>query len=374
MAGEKSILHLMPDDKFIDYFIEQSETVAPGKSDYWILSASTDNALKYVKYQSAKRVVSTKSSLRVLKKQIRSYRKIVLHSFLMPDVKVLVGHLKKEQELIWMFWGADGYRFTHVRRRWYQPLTWKQQRAGKLKNVGVLRRLYRGGFALYKAVLAEREARAIIRRVDTCATWVQYDYEMLRFINPHMKWVYYSYFTANQMGLEHVPVVRNDYTKLWLGNSATDTNNHFDAIDFLSKHFEGEVFVPLSYGDAAYAERLQTYAKERLGDRFVAVTAFMSLNEYHLKMNSCGIVWMNHIRQQAGGNVLAALYMGKAVIMNKQNNLYKTLQGWGAKLMEQESILNIKELAQQEFVLNRNIITENLSIERSLQGIAELYQ
>lgn len=374
MAEEKSILHLMPDDKFIDYFIEQSETVAPGKSDYWILSDSTEAPLKYVKFKFARRIKSQKDSFRIRADEFRSYRKIVLHSFLMPDVKFLINYLKNDQELIWMFWGADGYRFTHVRRRWFLPVTWKKQQEEKSRNANMVRRIYRETFSLYKAVVAERYARAIIRRVNTCATWVKYDYEMLRFINPEMKWGYYSYFTADQMGLGNIAPVQNDYQKLWLGNSATDTNNHFDAIDFLSKHYSGEVFIPLSYGDLDYGKRVQAYAKARLGNRFTAVTDFMSLNEYHMKMNSCGIVWMNHIRQQAGGNILAALYMGKAVIMNEENNLYKTLKEWGVKLMHQESLKAINTFDQKELSFNRDIIIENLSAERSLNGIVELYQ
>ena len=42
-------LHLMFDEKFIDYYIQQSESVAPNISEYWIITNVQVSSLKYVK-------------------------------------------------------------------------------------------------------------------------------------------------------------------------------------------------------------------------------------------------------------------------------------------------------------------------------------
>ena len=49
MRNEGRFLHLMPDEKFIDYFIEQSENVAPDGSIYWVAVDQISSELKYIK-------------------------------------------------------------------------------------------------------------------------------------------------------------------------------------------------------------------------------------------------------------------------------------------------------------------------------------
>src|SRR5690606_11417008 len=130
-------------------------------------------------------------------------------------------------------------------------------------------------------------------------------------------------------------------------NSASDTNNHFDALNYLNLiHWKGEIIVPLSYGNKDYADDIIYYGKNKFGDKFIPFVDFMPLDQYHQCINSCGIVWMNHVRQQAAGNILSALSMKKAVIMNKENNLYKTLASWGVRFLEQSSIRDIGSIKE----------------------------
>ncbi len=91
--------------------------------------------------------------------------------------------------------------------------------------------------------------------------------------------------------------------------------------------------MPLSYGGSeAYIQSIIQIGYKLFEDKFHPIEDFIPLAKYQELLNKCGIVWMNHIRQQGAGNIFAAIYMGKKIILNPQSNLYKTLISWGVKV------------------------------------------
>ena len=107
--------------------------------------------------------------------------------------------------------------------------------------------------------------------------------------------------------------------KVLLGNSGDPTNNHMDAIKHLKspRLFDSEIFCPLSYGNKMYIEFLENWMRGKLGERFVALDSFMAREEYIKFLSTIDIVIMNHNRQQAVGNIISALVLGKPVFMKK---------------------------------------------------------
>jgi hypothetical protein len=374
MEKGKCILHLMPDEKFIDYFIAQSEEVKPGGSVYWVAQMQETKELKHTKSSLVKQVKWTKQTILSLAKEANQYDKLVLHSLFFDHLESFLKSLRKGIHVIWMFWGGDGYKFTSVEKRWYLPLTWQYKKNVLKKDIGTVRRIVRELNTLRLRWIKSRTTCTLIRHVNVCATWVKYDYEMIRHVNPKMKWTYYSYFTAEQMALGALEPQPLNLSRLWIGNSATDTNNHFDALQYLKEiNWQGEIVVPLSYGGKAYTNDVMHYGKQYFGEKFISLTEFMPLDQYQQHMNSCGIVWMNHIRQQAAGNTLAALFMGKAVIMNSNNNLYKTLKDWDISFIDKSALENVHNLNADIFAHNRSIIIDNLSLRENLVAVRKIY-
>ena len=70
----------------------------------------------------------------------------------------------------------------------------------------------------------------------------------------------------------------------------------------------------------------------------------------------CGIVIMNHYRQQACGNIIAALNMGCKVFLSHKSPLLKHFKGLGLHIYCIESDLNSVHDLQ---VLDNEIITAN---------------
>lgn len=364
----------MPDEKFIDYFIDQSESVEPGVSEYWIVNDDGQANFVYVKSALARPVGWSKDNFSALTRAANGFQQIVLHSLFQKDIDKFVLSLKGSIPVVWIFWGGDGYAFTCNIRRWYLPITWHQRVQAFKENESyfyIFPRLVER-VRLYRS---SRRLRRLIRRINFCATWVKYDFDMIKHLSPEMTWFSYSYFSHTQMGLDSIASNVLNPNKLWLGNSASDTNNHFDALSYLNEiGWSGSIITPLSYGDREYATRVINYGKEMFGDRFSPILEYLPIDEYHQLMNSCGFVWMNHIRQQAAGNALAALYMGKAVIMNGKNNLYKTFRDWGIRFADLSMLSETGPLNFSEFCANQAILKLHLSSDEVVKSIKTLYR
>ncbi len=104
-----------------------------------------------------------------------------------------------------------------------------------------------------------------------------------------------------------------------VGNSASYTNNFPEAFQRLSELDLGsrKVVVPLSYGSERCREDTLKYGERLLGDRFEPILKFMPLTEYCEILSRCGVVVMNHHRQQALANIMGAIWRGAKVYLNR---------------------------------------------------------
>lgn len=374
MGNGKRILHLMPDEKFIDYFIDQSEDIAPGESEYWILVRSESDTLKYVKSTGVKKIRWPSNFSSTIEREVKKFNKLILHSFYAPEILWLIKRINKDVKIYWIFWGSDGYSFTPNFQRWLMPKTRMIKRKLLLEDIGLLKSIYRSLLEYRYRLRLAISTRKLFKHIDTCLTWIEFDFEMIRFVNPQMKYAYYSYFSIEQLQLEKISIKRPNLNSLWLGNSATATNNHLDALYYLKKiNWTGKIVTPLSYGDDRYREEIIKEGRALFKENFEPITQFLPIDKYHEKMQQSGIYWMNHIRQQAAGNTLAALYMGKLVILNPENNMAKTLVKWGIKVANKNILLNLDSVNNQELSLNRDILIEKIKKRNSLETIAQIY-
>jgi len=127
-----------------------------------------------------------------------------------------------------------------------------------------------------------------------------------------------------------------------LGNSASPTNNHLEALSLLRERLPpgGRLVAPLSYGKAprGYAQAVVEAGRDALGVRFEPLTEWLPIAAYNARIASCGWVIMNHRRQQAVGNICAALYRGATVYMRRDNPLYGFFTDLGVALLAIEAL------------------------------------
>lgn len=164
---------------------------------------------------------------------------------------------------------------------------------------------------------------------------------------------------------------------LLLGNSATPTNNHAEAFDLLLPHVgERRVVVPLSYGDKTYGEQVAELGRQRLGELIEPLRQWMSIEAYNQRVSRCGFVVMNHRRQQAVGNVGAALYKGATVYLRPENPMFAFYQGLGIHLRSTEELSasgpGLQALSPEQRDDNRRRIGAYYSRSRVVQAIRTL--
>lgn len=358
----KKIVNIMPDEKFLDYYITMSEKFIPGKSSYIVLTGKS--GLKYIR--------STSSDIAVIRYHELSSKKIhenlqedsvvIFHSFddlLFP----LINSLPERAKKVWLFWGSDGY--TALRRSTY--LSFRSNQFMYPRSViGVAK------FTLSRIksslILNENlRVQNIIRKMDYCATWVDEDYVLAKKFNPSLRRLYFSYFTTELMKLDELQLQDRNLENILVGNSGAPTNNHVEALTYLkSINFEGKIYCPLSYGQSQlYIKNVCALGYKFFGGKFLPLLDFLPLNEYQEIINNCGIVWMNHKRQQAGGNLLTAFLTQKAVITDPKNPLNSTFDRWGLKYFKKEVLISPEHLLEVNLRDNRLVVLEKLAMENN---------
>ena len=119
--------------------------------------------------------------------------------------------------------------------------------------------------------------------------------------------------------------------RVLLGNSSDPTNNHIDACRLLLKTLKVEkrIICPLSYGDPVYSNIFQQWAQNHLQEQFSPITHFMNREDYINFLNKVDIVIMYHNRQQALGNIITSLVLGKPVFLKPNNPVCAMLKNMG---------------------------------------------
>ena len=150
-----------------------------------------------------------------------------------------------------------------------------------------------------------------------------------------------------------------------LGNSAYPRNNHVDAIDRIARFAENDirVFAPLSYGPPAEAQRVAAYGKERLGDKFTPVVDFVPLERYLEQLDSVDIGVFNQIHQQAMGNMITLLGMGKTLYIRPNTSPWNLFTDLGIKVFAVEEF-SLQRLTQPDKQRNIDIVAKHFSTQR----------
>lgn len=144
-----------------------------------------------------------------------------------------------------------------------------------------------------------------------------------------------------------------DTVNLVLGNSATEANCHFEALNMLKK-FAGQkinLYLPLNYGFKgyeAYADKVVYAAQEIFGEKNVfAVRKRMTGDEYVDFLSRMDVAIFNNNRQQAMGNIAILIACGAKVYIRQDTTMW---QGYQEKGYHLESVSQIDEEDYASFI------------------------
>ena len=291
------IIHIIQNDKFIDPFykliIEHFKSnehlfiYISGESETDFSIPNDVNVLNICnKYNGINNFFKLNKTL---KPYFDKADKVIIHGLFNANlILFLFLHQKFLRKSYWVMWGGD----------LYGPL-FKKINTLKQKIYHLVEAKVKGGFSGY-------------------ITYIPGDYELAKELYG-AKGKYYEciMYLSNLYSELHLPEKLITTTTILVGNSADPTNNHEEIFKKLSQlepqNFN--VICPLSYGCKNYAEKIKLLGKSIFEDRFTAIIDFMPFDEYLKVLATIDIAVFAHKRQQAMGNIITLLGLGKTVYM-----------------------------------------------------------
>ena len=170
------------------------------------------------------------------------------------------------------------------------------------------------------------------------------------------------------------PLVDLSVKRLWVGNSATLTNNHLEILSAIKKvDLKGEysILTPLSYSyDVSHGELVSLVTdvgRHYFLDRFIPITEMMPFNEYVKLMSSCAIFVFGVRRQQSAGNIITALRCGGCVFLDRRNPVYEHYRKMGVIVYPLEKMKDGFCKVVEEFMPHQKRNVEILSQKCNFQ-------
>jgi hypothetical protein len=358
------IAHFIIDEKFPDSAWNLFEMVAPGASDYFI--ASRPKKLRYIKSVPVKFINRFSFKSPKFIKELEAYDFVVLHS-LDPFNQQLVAHtMNRDIKYVWIGMGYDYYDLIYSNEREMllsdtRELYNEVKKTKQLKHGSLVKK------SLKRIIYKSDNKVDILKKISYFSPVLGIEYEMVKNALSDIEVFpgYISWNYAKNSGLADnldVPIINRKSNNILLGNSATHTNNHTEIFEFLSDNKKniGNLLCPLSYGDRNYGDYIKQKGEGLFGKKFHALTNFVSYEEYIELIENSSVVIMNHIRQQAGGNILAMLIKGATVFLREENPLYIHHKDKGVILF------SIQELENNPALLNRRLSDEEIYSNRMI--------
>ncbi len=201
--------------------------------------------------------------------------------------------------------------------------------------------------------------KKIIKKMGNLLTYIEGDYKLAKeWYGATGKFHYCFVYPSNLYKEYRIGEKNTTSINVLLGNSADPTNNHFEILDKLTKYKTKDIkiYTPLSYGNKEYAEHVIREGKKNFGENFIPLREFLPFDEYLKLLAEIDIAIFNHNRQQAMGNIITLLGLGKKVYIRDD------ITTWDF----------FKKLQITVFSSNKNINLEPININVSKENIQKI--
>jgi len=340
------ILHFAPADKFIPPFIK-----------FIAINFHFDEHVFFVTKGMSQDDIKTANNVFLLKRNILTYismliemhrsKKIIMHGmftkraflilFLMPWL------LKKSY---WVMWGGDLYVDVYAGKSW------------KKKTMSFIR-------------------GSVIKRMAFLVTYIKGDYELAKTrYAAQGKYQECLMYPSNLYKEHKIDDSDNaDETVFLIGNSANPSNNQLEVLEELSKYKDEKIkiYAPLSYGDENGYKRSVILKGEALfGGKFVPLTEFILFDDYLKLLSQVDIAIFNHKRQQAMGNTITLLGLGKKVFLRSDVTQWDFFKEKGLHVYDIKE-LDIEKIKENIKESNRDKIKSVFSKDTYMKQLKELF-
>lgn len=341
---QNKIVHLMVAEKFIQpfiYFIKENIGI---EHHLFLICGDT---IKYPLKSKTNVIVEKTIGNLIIKKIANIYEadKIFLHGLF--DTKLILFFYLQPwllKKTYWIIWGSDLYAYKIPQNTW-------------------------------KLRLQEHLRKSVIKKLGNIVTCLEGDYILAKKVyrtnaKYHNCFMYTSNLFENKKIKEKIP----SSTNIQIGNSADPSNEHLEILNLLTK-FKNEniiIYAPLSYGNKIYAEKVITEGKKLFGEKFKPLTEMLSEENYLEFLSKIDIAIFNHRRQQAMGNTISLLGLGKKVHIREEVTPWKLFKELGVFIKGTKEI-DLNPLPKDIANKNSEIIIKYFSKENLNNQLANLF-
>lgn len=344
----KKILHIAGCDKFIPPFIEfVRKSFNFSEHEFLLTSGMAEKELRSLPNVH----LAKKSTLGTLKHywyaviKINQADKVILHGLFDPKVVAILFFMPWVlKKCYWVMWGGDLYIYQLDERNFKEKI-YEFFRGSIIKNMGHLVTYIKGD-------------------VDLARKWYRADGQYHECIM-YPSNVYKDLDVPEKMGVT---------LNIQVGNSADTSNNHIEVLEKLRIYKDDNIliYVPLSYGNRQYAEKVIQKGRLLFGKKFIPLTDFIPFDEYIEFLGSIDIAIFNHKRQQAMGNTITLIGLGKIVYMRSDTTQWQFFKDINIEVKSILGPLSLINLDQDVVIKNTNSIKNFFSLDKlkiELQGI-----
>lgn len=365
------IIHLIDDWGFADGPIEAFKSF-PVTNKFVVLRFDEDKKLTKVKCVKDVSVVQIGSD---------EYQALIhgdwdvvwVHGY-KPEKGKFIAAVDNNAKVVWSTWGFDYVQYSG---QWPYGLRTTAQwlYVTSLRTiVGTLSRLFVGRLGVAR-FLPRAECR-FFRRVNYYSSVVPTERSYLeRILGRSVRQITFHYIGTKKDCEQEYPKVFLGNKRIWIGNSATLTNNHLDVFHRLKGRCEGyDVLTPVSYTLAGevrdvVTEMIESAGMRNFGDHYKPVREYMSFDKYVRLMSTCSIFVFGHKRQQSVGNLVIALRCGGCVFMDSDSPVYKYFSSIGIVIYPLARLSDGVATVVKEFSLRQ---AHNIALMLKLRGDGKL--
>ncbi len=325
------VIHIFPRSKFLEPFVDflyQNFDVSEHKIFCFDeCGFQQSNEFRYNEFI----IDIDEKADRWIVNELRKADKIIFHSLLLTIRLLFLFFCNRKllRKSAWFIWGGDLYCYLQKRTH-------------------------------IKEHLVEYARKKVIQSMSVYATWIRQDVELVKKwyhgTAEYMSVAYYDKELSSELQNQHSKLLNNSEIKILVGNSATKTNHHREVFEIIrAKNLKNiKIYAPLSYGDKNYGDEIDALGRKYFGDSFVPLREYMSKEDYVSFLNDMDIVVFNHDRQQALGNIVAILYLGKKLYLRQTTTMWDSLvhdMGFKINTMEEFANMEIGEMLRQDKVI-----------------------
>ncbi len=297
--------------------------------------------------------------------------KLIFHPYNFLCYKFLKKIINKYPgiQVYWAFWSSELYSLPQLSARQFgtfakKYVDKKRSISQKLKDQRIAGNLI--SKIAYATGIKKNYSKLLIesfRHINFFCSFLPSDYSYFKKItfSNTTKYLPFAYLSIDDMVPNHENFEYVPGDKIMIGHSSSPSGNHYEIIQRLSEinpHFY--IFLPLVYGDKNYGNLIENIAHKKFIRPDVQRNKVDSVS-YSKKLSEIGWAIINAKMQQGLGNILALIFMGAKVFLDKDSSTYKDFTGWGIVVFTVQHDINSHELSnklsKKDIENNRKIVS-----------------